>query len=141
MRYTTIIDVSAIPELYRNRNATFLYLHLCLKSGYHDYNRDAYKRSIRGLALETDLSVSAVRHSIKVLTRYKLITQKNGVWLVRKYIQDQTITPRKKKQSAKEQELVEERLRQQRELEKSLKQQSDNAISYEEYKRQIELEK
>ena len=136
MRYTTIIDVSAIPELYRNRNATFLYLHLCLKSGYYDYNRDAYKRSIRGLALEANLSVSAVRHSIKVLTRYKLITQKNGVWMVRKYIQDQTITPRKKKQSAKEQEMIDERLRHQRELEKSLKEMSDNAISYEEYKRQ-----
>lgn len=136
MRYTTIIDVSAIPELYRNRNATFLYLHLCLKSGYYDYNRDAYKRSIRGLALEANLSVSAVRHSIKVLTRYKLITQKNGVWMVRKYIQDQTITPRKKKQSAKEQEMIDERLRHQRELEKSLKEMTDNAISYEEYKRQ-----
>lgn len=136
MRYTTIIDVTSIPELYRNRNATFLYLHLCLKSGYYDYNRDAYKRSIRGLALEANLSVSAVRHSIKVLTRYKLITQKNGVWMVRKYIQDQTITPRKKKQSAKEQIMIDERLRHQRELEKSLKEQSDNAISYEEYKRQ-----
>lgn len=133
MRYTTIIDVSTIPEIYRNNNAVRLYVHLCLRSGYHDYNRDAYKRSIRGLALELGMTVSAVRHAIKILSSFKLITQKNGIWLVRKYISDQTITPRKKKTNNKEKELTDERLRNQAALEQRLKAQEENAITYEEY--------
>lgn len=141
MRYTTIIDISAIPDIYRNRNVTLLYLHLCLKSGYYDYNRDAYKRSIRGLALETNMSVSAIRHALKTLLKFKLIAQKDGVIMVRKYIADQTITPRKKKPSVKEQLIIDERQRNQAALEQRLKDEAANAISYDEYKRLKSLEK
>lgn len=135
MRYTTIIDVSTMPEIYRNRNAVLLYVHLCLRSGFHDYNRDCYKRSIRGLSYELDISVSAIRHAIKVLERFKLITQRDGIWYVRKYIADQKITPRSKKKPSREEFLKQERERKQAELEKQLRENEENAMSYEEFLR------
>lgn len=136
MRYTTIIDVSVIEDLYRNHNAVLLYTHLCLRAGYYDHNRDSYKRSIRGLSYELNMTVSAIRYAIKVLERYKLITQRNGVWLVRKYISDQTITPRSKKTSSREEALKREREQHQAALEQQLRETEANAISYEEYLKQ-----
>lgn len=136
MRYTTIIDISVIPEIYRNRNATLLYLHLCLKSGYHDNNRDWYRRSIRGLAEETGLSFSATRHAIHMLEKYKLLTNKEGWWLVRKFVGEQKITPRKSKADKARETAVQERLKAQEQLERNLKETEEKAISYEEYLKQ-----
>lgn len=136
MRYTTLIDVSVIEDLYRNHNAVLLYVHLCLRAGYYDHNRDCYKRSIRGLSYELNMTVSAIRHAIKILERYKLITQRNGVWLVRKYISDQTITPRSKKTSSREEALKREREQHQAALEQQIRDNEANAISYEEYLKQ-----
>ena len=135
MRYTTIIDVSSVPELYKNRNAVLLYCHLVFKSGYYDYNKDAYKRSIRGLALDLNMTLSATRHAIGILQKYKLITQKNGWWLVRKYIKEQTITPRVSKKQQQRTSEIEERLRHQEQLERSIQENEKNAISYEEYQK------
>lgn len=140
MRYTTIIDVSVIEDLYRNHNAVLLYVHLCLRAGYYDHNRDCYKRSIRGLSYDLNMTVSAIRHAIKVLEKYKLITQRDGVWLVRKYIANQTITPRSKKTSSREAALKKEREQHQQQLEKQLRDNEANAISYEEYQRLKEQE-
>ena len=136
MRYTTIIDVSSIQELYKNRNAVLLYCHLVFKSGYYDYNKDAYKRSIRGLALDLNMTLSATRHAIGILQKHKLITQKDGWWLVRKYIKEQTISSRISKKQQQRNAEIEERLKQQQQLDKSIKEREENAISYEEYKRQ-----
>lgn len=136
MRYTTIIDVSSVPDLYKNRNAVLLYCHLVFKSGYYDYNKDAYKRSIRGLALDLNMTLSATRHAIGILQKHKLITQKDGWWLVRKYIKEQTISPRISKKQQQRTSEIEERLKQQQLLDKSIKEREENAISYEEYKRQ-----
>lgn len=135
MRYTTIIDVSSVPELYKNRNAVLLYCHLVFKSGYYDYNKDAYKRSIRGLALDLNMTLSATRHAIGILQKHKLITQKDGWWLVRKYIKEQTISPRVSKKQQQRTSEIEERLRHQEQLERSIQENEKNAISYEEYQK------
>lgn len=135
MRYTTIIDVSSIQELYKNRNAVMLYVHLVFKSGYYDYNKDAYKRSIRGLALDLNMTLSATRHAIGILQKHKLITQKDGWWLVRKYIKEQTISPRVSKKQQQRTSEIEERLRHQEQLERSIQENEKNAISYEEYQK------
>ena len=135
MRYTTIIDVSSIQEVYKNRNAVMLYVHLVFKSGYYDYNKDAYKRSIRGLALECNMTLSATRHALGILQKHKLIKHKDGWWLVRKYIKEQTITPRQTKKEVQRNAEIEERLRHQQQLERTLKENEENAISYEEYQR------
>ena len=70
MRYTTIIDIRDFPELYRNQNLRLLYLHLVLKSGYHDDDRDQVHTSIRRLGYETGLTVSAVRHGLAMLKKF-----------------------------------------------------------------------
>lgn len=96
MRYTTIIDISELPALYRSTSVRLLYLHLCLKSGYHDADRDIIRASVRGLAAETGLTVSAVRCALDALTKANMIARGGGVIRVRKWIQEQAITPRAK---------------------------------------------
>lgn len=96
MRYTTIIDITEIPEVYRNHNARLIYLHLTLKSGYRDNDRDMIKISIRNLAMRTGLSVSATRHALTILTKYDLLSRAGETWFVKKWIIEDTITPRAK---------------------------------------------
>lgn len=102
MRYTTIIDVSADPLVYRNMNARLLYLHMALKSGWHDDDRDRLTMSIRQLAAGAGLTVSATRHAIAVLTKAKLISRdsESGVWTVKKWHLDTPPTPRPRKSQA-----------------------------------------
>ena len=105
MRYTTIIDITEIPELYRNHNARLIYLHLTLKSGYRDNDRDMIKISIRNLAMRTGMSVSATRHALAILTRHHRLSRAGDTWIVRKWIIEDTITPRartKKQQRAQD---------------------------------------
>lgn len=94
MRYTTILDLRDWPNLYRNINIRLVYLHLCLCSGYHDYNRDVTKISVRGLAADSGLTESAVRHALRQLEKYKIIKRKNGTTMVAKWLKEQSITPR-----------------------------------------------
>lgn len=101
MRYTTVIDITEWPSLYRNQNIRLVYLHLALCSGYHDYNRDLIKISIRRLAEATGLTVSAVRHALQQLEDHKLIKRKDSAIYVRKYVSDQPITPRGAAKKAK----------------------------------------
>lgn len=98
MRYTTIIDLSEFPAVYRNKNVRLVYLHLVLKSGYHDNDRDLIDISIRNLAWAVGLSVSATRHALHILEQARMIKRAGPLWHVRKFIIEQEITPRAKTQ-------------------------------------------
>lgn len=100
MRYTTIIDLTEMPELYKNPNVRLLYLHMVLKSGYHDNDRDWLRASIRRLAADTGLTESATRHALAMLQKAKLIARKDGYWAVRKWIAEQPISARAKSKRA-----------------------------------------
>lgn len=98
MRYTTIIDLSEFPTVYRNKNVRLVYLHLVLKSGYHDNDRDLIDISIRNLAWSVGLSVSATRHALHILEQARMLKRSGPLWHVRKFIIEQEITPRSKTQ-------------------------------------------
>lgn len=105
MRYTTVIDISEITAVYRNTNARILYLHMVLKSGYHDDDRDILDMSIRRLSYSSGLSVSATRHALQVLEKNNLIRKQGSVYVVRKFLEVQDITPRVK--TARQQKAIE----------------------------------
>lgn len=105
MRYTTVIDIREFPQIYRNNNAKLVYLHLVLISGYHDEDRDQTPISIRQICYDTGLSLSAVRHSLKVLISAGLLTRSGITWTVKKFVLDKPISPRirsEKKRTAAE---------------------------------------
>lgn len=82
--------------MYRNTNIRLLYLHLCLKAGYTDANRDICELSIRQLAADCGLSVSAVRNAIQALEKSGLLKREKSILRVRKWIAGESITPRPK---------------------------------------------
>lgn len=94
MRYTPIIDISEYKTLYQNINVRLVYLHLVLKSGYYDYNRDMISISLRQLSTEVGITLGAVRHALEILTKAKMIYKKDNVYHVRKWIVEQKITSR-----------------------------------------------
>lgn len=96
MRYTTVIDISDIADIYRNPAAVRVYIHMTLKCGYHDTDRDIYTGSIRRIMADLGLSLSATRHAIKVLQSHNLVRLQGGVYIITKYIPSETITPRAK---------------------------------------------
>lgn len=100
MRYTTVIDISQDAALYRNINVRLLYLHMALKSGYHDDDRDQLRASIRNLAADTGLTVSATRHALRLLANAQLISRDGEIWRIKKWIIDTPPTPRPRKQQA-----------------------------------------
>lgn len=105
MRYTTVIDIREFPQIYRNNNAKLVYLHLALISGYHEDDRDQTPISIRQICYDTGLSLSAVRHSLKVLISAGLLTRSGITWTVKKFVLDKPIPPRirsEKKRTAAE---------------------------------------
>lgn len=89
--------------MYRSQNARLTYVHLALRCGYHDTDRDIADISVRRLALEVGVSVSAVRHALHLLERFKLIEKQGNVWVVKKWIPAETITPRKQADKAQKQ--------------------------------------
>ena len=105
MRYTTIIDISEIPAIYRNVNARLVYLHLVLKSGYHDHDRDLVTMSLRRIVAETGLSLSAVRHAVSMLEKAHLLSRQGPFWLVKKWIIEQKISTRAR--TARQQKQIE----------------------------------
>lgn len=110
MRYTTIIDITEQPAVYRNTNVRLLYLHLCLKCGYHDHDRDIYDRSLRSMAADCGLTLSAVRHALHILEQAQLVSKVGSVWQVKKYIQSAAPTPRPKtKRQQAEKDISQER--------------------------------
>lgn len=105
MRYTTIIDIREFPQIYRNDNAKLVYLHLVLISGYHNEDRDQTTISIRQISYDTGLTISAVRHSLKVLISAGLLSRNGITWNVTKFVLEKPISPRirsEKKRSAAE---------------------------------------
>lgn len=96
MRYTTIIDISTSQVLYKSHNIRLVYLHLCLKAGYHDNDRDLVRISIRTLAAEVGLTVGAVRHALEQLQKYRMISRRGDLWMVAKWVNEQPITTRAK---------------------------------------------
>lgn len=114
MRYTTIIDISQ-ADIYRNVNARLLYLHLCLKAGYHDDDRDLIVISVRNLASQVGLTVSATRFAIHQLERAGLLAHNGSIWRVRKWVDEKSITPRKKEATEAKKQATEEARRMQAE--------------------------
>lgn len=96
MRYTTIIDISEFPTLYRNVNVRLVYLHLVLRAGYHDEDRDILQTSFRTLAADTALTVSACRHAVATLEAAGMIERKDRLWRVKKWIAESAISKRRK---------------------------------------------
>lgn len=103
MRYTTIIDVSEMAAIYRSASARLVYLHLCLRAGYHDNDRDLADCSIRKLAADVGLTLSATRHAIRQLEAARLITRQGTLWFVKKWLEEQPITARARTQRQQKQ--------------------------------------
>lgn len=140
MRYTTVIDLSEFPDIYRNHAARILYFHLALKAGYHDNDRDQVAVSIRRLASDTGITVSATRHALRILTQAGLLTRTGMIWMVTKWVAEQSITTRAKtKREMQEQILSLERQRQQQKHEKSYQESRqydpDKALDNDAYRR------
>lgn len=103
MRYTTLIDISELPDVYRNKNARLLYMHIVLKSGYHDHDRDILDKSLRILAAEVGLTLSAIRHAVAQLEAAGLLKKEQGSWRVKKWIVQEIPTPRTQKTTSRTQ--------------------------------------
>lgn len=102
MRYTTIIDITQCQEIYKNKNIRLLYLHLALRSGYHDHDRDLLRCSIRTLSAETGLSIAAVRNALRQLEKWQLVKRQGEMLNVRKWVPEQAIS--KRQSSARQQQ-------------------------------------
>lgn len=133
MRYTTIIDISEFPLLYRNPNIRLLYLHLCLKSGYHDYDRDILDISIRQLASDVGLTLSATRHALHILKTSSLISMEGSTIRVKKWLMDEKISKRSKNKKDELHEVQQrEFVRRQEALEKDIAERKQTRKLYEE---------
>lgn len=96
MRYTTLIDLTEWPNLYKSSSVRLVYMHLCLIAGYHDHDRDLTGISLRRLAQDTGLTVSATRCALTRLMSYALIERAGPLIRVKKYVLEEPITTRAK---------------------------------------------
>lgn len=96
MRYTTVIDITENPAVWRSWSARNLYLFMSLKAGWHDEDRDILKTSIRTLAADSGLTVSATRCALTLLLKHKLLEKVDGGFRVLKWICLDPPTPRTK---------------------------------------------
>lgn len=97
MRYTTVIDVTEIADVWQNPNITRLYFFMALKCGYHDDDRDILRISLRNLASQASLTLSATRHALKVLENAKLVAHEKEAWKITKFVLDKKPTSRTQK--------------------------------------------
>lgn len=97
MRYTTIIDIREAPALYRNANTRLIYLELVLGSSYQQETKDRYQGSFRTLAARVGVSISAVRNSLKQLQALGMVSPIEGGWIVKKWIEQPSIIPRRQR--------------------------------------------
>jgi DNA-binding Lrp family transcriptional regulator len=107
-----------MPSVYRNEHARLLYLHMALRAGYHDNDRDSCRLSVRRLAAEVGLTLSATRHALKVLENAVLIKRYQGAFAVRKFAMSAPVTPRprsEKKRREQEAKAIEDAMRAERE--------------------------
>ena len=131
MRYTTIIDITEVPAVYRNPSSTRLYIHMALKAGYHDDDRDVLDMSIRNLAAASGLTLSACRHALRILEKAQLITRQGDVWMVKKWLPASPISARPKKgttdqEAARE---AERKLRERQERKESREREAQAALA------------
>lgn len=94
MRYTTVIDIIDFPQIYRNIHARLVYIHMALKAGYHDDDRDICRLSIRSLAADVGITVSATRNALLQLEKSGLISKSSDCWIVKKWVQMDAPSPR-----------------------------------------------
>lgn len=97
MRYTTVIDITDFPQIYRNIHARLVYIHMALKAGYHDDDRDICRLSIRSLAADAGITVSATRNALLQLEKSGLISRSSDCWIVKKWVLQEFPTPRTQK--------------------------------------------
>ena len=97
MRYTTVIDITDFPQIYRNIHARLVYMHMALKAGYHDDDRDICRLSIRNLAADVGITVSATRNALLQLEKAGLISKSSDCWIVKKWVLQESPTPRTQK--------------------------------------------
>lgn len=90
-----MIDISDMPEVYRNQAARLLYIHMALCAGYHDDDRDLVRQSLRVMAVRAGLTLSAVRHALGLLQRAGLVSREGEAWRVKKWFVDTPPTPRR----------------------------------------------
>lgn len=100
MRYTTVIDITDFPQIYRNIHARLVYIHMALKAGYHDDDRDICRLSIRNLAADVGITVSATRNALLQLEKSGLISKGSDCWIVKKWVLQESPTPRTQKTSS-----------------------------------------
>lgn len=97
MRFTTLIDITEYPQIWKSQSATRLYILLTLKCGYHDDDRDLIRLSLHTMEAEAGLSFSAVRHALKILMKAGLLVKENDGFRVTKWCAEKKITERSKK--------------------------------------------
>lgn len=115
MRYTTAIDITEVPAVWRSQSASRLYLWACMKCGYHDNDRDYLDASLRQMVTGTGLTLSAVRCALQTLQKAKLLSRQGDGWMVTKWVSESKPSKRQSaSQSVKQQALEEERLEQER---------------------------
>lgn len=118
MRYTTVIDITEMQQIYRSQSCRLLYLHMALKAGYHDDDRDIYDRSIRSLAADVNCTVSATRHALKQLEKAGLIKRQDNHWIVKKFVLTEEPTKRARTKREQQEQIIRmERQLQQQQLE------------------------
>ena len=100
MRYTTVIDISEIPRVYKSVSTRILYFHLAIKAGYHEDDRDLISISIRRMASDSGLTVSAVRHALGVLESAGLLKRVPHGYLVTKWLMPEKVPARPKSSPA-----------------------------------------
>lgn len=101
MRYTTVIDITDFPQIYRNIHARLVYIHMALKAGYHDDDRDVCRLSIRNLAADVGITVSATRNALLQLEKSGLISKGSDCWIVKKWVAMDAPSPRTQSTVAK----------------------------------------
>lgn len=111
MRYTTVIDITDFPQIYRNINARLVYIHMALKAGYHDDDRDVCRLSIRSLSSDVGITVSATRNALQQLEKSGLISRGSDSWIVKKWVQMDAPTPRTQKSVANKNSGLAEQIR------------------------------
>lgn len=118
MRYTTLIDITEMQQIYRSQNCRLLYLHMALKAGYHDDDRDIYDRSIRSLAADVNCTLSATRHALKQLEKVGLIKRQDNHWVIKKFVLTEEPTKRARTKREQQEQIIRmERQLQQQQLE------------------------
>lgn len=111
MRYTTVIDITTITDVWRNKNTARLYYYMAMVCGYQDNDRDLLDKSIRGLAADAGMTISACRNALRQLQRSGLLTkEQDGHWRICKFVlQDKPSKRAKTKQQEQDMERARER--------------------------------